>query len=211
MIPTLSALLRHHIATDATPLPEPGPGICWVWAAGGIYKLGQDSTRTVLVRVGEAPDAPGLAPVLPFIHWHGYPARLPGQLLSAMLLHARKAAAPIGGNGLLRPIEAQYHVCLEAGTLKVRVPEQQASAARVTYVPPEAPVLLDLHSHHAMPAFFSGTDDRDDTGLGVSAVIGKIFDERPEVAVRLCCYGHTQRVSALTIFDSLGACRDKGA
>jgi PRTRC genetic system protein A len=211
MIAALSALLRHHIATEAAPLPEPAPGICWIWAAGGIYKRGQDATRTVIVRVGEARSAPGLVPLLPCVQWHGYPYRLPGQLLTAMLLHARKAAAPIGGNGLLRPIEAQYHVTLEAGKLKVRVPEQDATPGRVTYQLPEAPVLLDLHSHHAMPAFFSGTDNRDDTGLGVSAVIGRIFDPNPEVIVRLCCYGHTQIIPALAIFDSLGSFRDKGA
>jgi len=209
MIAGLSGLLRHAIATEAAPLPEPAPGICWIWAANGIYKRGQDATRTVLVRVGDAPVVPGLVPLLPFVQWHDYRMRLPGQLLTAMVTHARKAVAPLGEAGIVRPIEAQYHVTLDAGRLRVRVPPQQATAGRVTYRPPEAPVLLDLHSHHAMPAFFSVVDDRDDTGLGVSAVIGRIFNPIPEVIVRLCCYGHTQRVPALTIFDHLGGLSER--
>lgn len=206
--PALSSLLRHHVATIEEPYPPEAPGITWIWCRGHICKRGQDTHTTVLVRAEEAPNVPGLAhPLLPFVRWHGYPRRLPGQLLAAMLAHARKAAS-VGGQGVLRPIEAQYHVTLEAERLRVRVPPQQATAARVTYEPPQGvPVLLDLHSHHGMPAFFSGTDNRDDTGLGVSAVVGNIFTE-PEIAVRLCCYGHTQRVPALIIFDSLAGCRD---
>ena len=199
-------LVRYHVATPARPLPDEGPGITWVLAQGGIYKRGQDAHRAVTVWVGETPDVPGLAVLLPSITWRGLSRRLPGQLLAAMLAHARKAAAPTA-RGVLRPIEQQYHVTLEGGELRVRVPPQDATPGRVTYAPPDAPILLDLHSHHGMAAYFSGTDDRDDTGLGVSAVVGRIFD-RPEIAVRLCCYGHTQRVPALTIFDGLGGARD---
>lgn len=201
-----AGLVRHHIATPAAPLPDAGPGITWIWARGGIYKRGQDARATVLLRAGTAPDVPGLAPLIPGVTWAGLPRRLPAQLLAAMLAHARKAAAPARG-GVLRPIEQQYHVTLEGGRLRVRVPLQDATAARVRYAPPDAPILLDLHSHHGMAAYFSATDDRDDTGLGVSAVIGRIFD-RPEIAVRLCCYGHTQRVPALAILDGLAGCRD---
>jgi hypothetical protein len=203
----LSSLLRHHIATPADPDPGDAPGITWIWGMSMIYKRGQDAHRTVLVEIAPAFGAPGLMALAPHVRWHGFAHRLPGQLLAAMLAHARKAAAPTSG-GLLRPIEQQYHVTLEDARLRVRVPPQEATPGRVTYQPPVGvPVLLDLHSHHSMPAFFSGTDDRDDTGLGVSAVVGDIFD-RPEIAVRLCCYGHRQRVPALTIFDSLPGCRD---
>lgn len=206
--PSLGSLLRHHIATPAAPYPPAGPGIAWIWAADGIYKLGSASGIEILVPVGpRTPPVPGLARLFAAARWKDYSHRLPGQLLAAMLTHARKAAS-VGGQGVLRPIEAQYHVTLEAERLRVRVPPQDATPARVTYEPPQGvPVLLDLHSHHGMPAFFSSTDNRDDTGLGVSAVVGNIFTE-PEIAVRLCCYSHTLRVPALTIFDSLPGCRD---
>ena len=203
-IPSLESLLRHHIATEQQPLPPPGPGIAWIWAANGIFKLGQDAHRRVLVRVGSVPDVPGLVSLAPGVTWFNLPRLLPGQILSAMLIHARKAEAPTAFNGFRRPIEAQYHVTLEGARIKVRVPEQTATPGSVVYQMTDAPVLLDLHSHHAMPAYFSATDDRDDTGLGVSAVIGRIFHTRPEIVVRLCCYGHTHIVPAWTIFDGIG-------
>lgn len=216
MIAPLSSLLRHHIATPTCPLPAPAPGITWVFAANGLFKRGSNADLDILVAVAEyaafSPSAaavspPGLATLMPGVRYHAFPHRLPGQLLAAMLAHARKAGRDVG-QGLLGPVEVQYHVTLEAGRLRVRVPPQDGTSGRVTYQPPHGvPILLDLHSHHGMPAFFSSTDDRDDTGLGVSAVIGKIFDA-PEIAVRLCCYGHTRRVPALSIFDSLPGCRD---
>jgi PRTRC genetic system protein A len=205
-----AGLLRHHVATLASPEPDDAPGITWIFAANGVWKRGQDAHRTVLLPVPgwpHLPPVPGLAPLLPAVRWRGFPRRLPGQLLAGMLAHARKAVAAIPGSAVVQPIEQQYHVTLEAGRLAVRVPPQAATAARVTYAPPDAPVLLDLHSHHAMAAFFSGTDNRDDDGLGVSAVIGRIFT-RPEIRCRLCCYGHVCAVPALTIFDSLGPCAD---
>jgi PRTRC genetic system protein A len=83
------------------------------------------------------------------------------------------------------------------------VPQQKASAARVRYEMPEGIVLADIHSHHQMPPFFSNTDDRDDTGLSVSCVIGHIYDA-PQILCRVNVWGHRQVVPALTIFDDLG-------
>lgn len=194
-------LVRGHIATPAQPLPEPRPGITWIWAANGLFKLGVDPHRRVLLRVSAAPAPPGLplANLMPGIWRPRWPRRLPGRLLPAILAHARNVCKQSGGQ-----VEQQYFVTERAGVLHARLPHQDASASRIHYTVLDAePVILDIHSHHQLPAYFSATDDRDDTGLGVSAVIGRIF-ERPELVVRLCCYGHTQRVPALTIFDSLG-------
>jgi PRTRC genetic system protein A len=209
-----AGLRCYHVATPAEPLPREAPGIAWIFAANGVWKRGVSETLSILLPVADYVDVagvdartlPGLAPLMPGVRWRDYPHRIPGQLLAAMLAHARKAATTTP-SGLLTPIEQQYHITHEAGRLRVRVPPQDATAGRVRYELPDAPILLDLHSHHSMAAFFSGTDNRDDTGLGVSAVIGRIYD-RPEIAVRLCCYGHTQRVPALTVFDGLGGCRD---
>lgn len=62
----------------------------------------------------------------------------------------------------------------------VRVPEQTVSAGQVSYnwagfLTSEDVIVLDIHSHNDMGAFFSGTDDGDDRGnCYVSGVIGKL-------------------------------------
>jgi len=206
MIPSLAALLGHHIALVGEDLPDPSPGITWLWGTDGIYKRGISDELDVLIRVGDAPHVPGLAQLLPSVRFRRYGRRLPGQLLGAILTHARKVCTRASGLAVMR--EQQYFITRQGGTLHARVPAQDASAGRVHYQTVAEPVLLDLHSHHQMAAYFSATDDADDTGLGVSAVIGRIFDQQPEIAVRLCCYGHTQRVPPLVVFDSLGPFRD---
>lgn len=62
----------------------------------------------------------------------------------------------------------------------VRIPEQTVSAGAVNYnwagfLSSEDVIVLDIHSHNDMGAFFSGTDDSDDRGnCYVSGVIGKL-------------------------------------
>jgi PRTRC genetic system protein A len=62
----------------------------------------------------------------------------------------------------------------------IRIPEQTVAGASVSYswenfLGPNDVVVLDMHSHNNMNAFFSGTDDRDDNGnCTISGVVGKL-------------------------------------
>lgn len=65
-----------------------------------------------------------------------------------------------------------------------------ASADRIDYVEPvlepEEIGVIDVHSHGAHPAFFSGLDDIDDWGaIKIAVVFGHVDRERPEVAARI--------------------------
>jgi PRTRC genetic system protein A len=61
--------------------------------------------------------------------------------------------------------------------------------------------FIEVHSHHHMKAYFSGTDDKDEGGLRFYAVIGDIFSDRPQIALRLGIYGQFFRMPATNIFD----------
>jgi len=208
---TFSSLVRRHIATPAAPLPAPQPGITWVWAANGIWKRGVTRDLDILIRVGDAMAVPGLAALLPHVRYRAWPKRLPGQLLAPLLADARRAG---GGDGaILRPIEKQYFLIWRDQDVRLIAPTgQDASSARVSYaMPARGVVLCDIHSHHEMAAYFSATDDRDDTasGVSVSAVVGRIFT-RPEIRVRLNVYGARLEVPAALVFDNLGPFVDAG-
>jgi PRTRC genetic system protein A len=192
-------LTRHHTATPAALLPERRPGVTWIWAGDGIWKRGVDSALDILIRVHNS-TTPGLPQLAPHVRWMAWPHLLPGRLLTPLLDNARRAASP---DQAARPIERQYFLVWRDDDVRLVAPRnQQASAVRVRYAMPAGIVLLDVHSHHAMRAYFSPVDDDDDRGLSVSAVVGKIFDA-PEITVRLNVYGHRARVSALTVFDAL--------
>lgn len=50
-------------------------------------------------------------------------------------------------------------------------------------------LAVDLHTHGTLPAFFSATDDRDDTGIKVAGVFGNLDQSRPSARFRLVLNG----------------------
>lgn len=197
---------QYHLARPDAPLPDQ-TGIQWIWAGNGVFKRGATAALEIMLLVAPTPPTPGLAHLVAGARWMHWAGRIPGMLLSPLLADAQRAADTSGA--IARPIEKQYFIHQQAGRLSLRPARaQQATSHRVRYaMPTGTDVLMDIHSHHGMAAFFSSTDDADDTGLGVSVVIGRIFDA-PEIICRLNVYGQHQRVPALTLFDGLGPFRD---
>ena len=88
---------------------------------------------------------------------------------------------------------------------------QQASRCAVRATPiPDA--VVEVHSHHAMRAYFSTTDDRDETARRVYGVIGRLDTRQPEIALRVAtgCKPHAvEPVPFAQVFAAdLGAFRD---
>jgi PRTRC genetic system protein A len=100
-----------------------------------------------------------------------------------------------------------------AGGYRLELPRQRVTPARVHYDPPELAggeaIVLQLHSHHAMGAFFSATDNADEQGLGLYGVVGRVGGDRPEVVLRAGAYGHWLPVPWSAVFaGDPGAFRD---
>jgi hypothetical protein len=83
---------------------------------------------------------------------------------------------------------------------RLTVPPQIAGPERVVYRPPTSAVL-EVHSHGPHPAVFSSTDNRDEQGLRLYGVVGRLGTDRPEVALRAGAYGHFLPVPWETVFD----------
>ena len=50
-------------------------------------------------------------------------------------------------------------------------------------------LAVDLHTHGRLPAFWSDEDDRDDQGIKVAGVFGRLHEERPDACFRLGLHG----------------------
>ena len=196
----IESLRRYWVATTETS-PEPEPGVTWIWAKNGIFKRGVDATLDLCVwhlLIGMLPEVPGLYDVASHVRWRGIrTTRMPGVLLQCIFQHA----VGVGRS------EQQYYLVWTGGKIRWMIPEQVSSGCGISYRVPDVPILVDIHSHHFMKAYFSETDDRDDTGLSVSCVIGN-FGRCPTVVCRLNVYGHHQMVPATMVFDSIGELRD---
>lgn len=74
---------------------------------------------------------------------------------------------------------------LDTQEFRVSIPNQTVSKASVSYTIDDKAdneiVVVDIHSHNSMGAFFSGVDDRDDrSGAWVTGVLGNL--DKPEFA-----------------------------
>lgn len=188
----LPALIDHHIYTGQS-LPEPWP-YDYVLDGGGLLKRASTPHWSARVRVAAARVA-GL-PLLGEAFSLTVP-RIPARLLGRVIDHARRAGPP----GQLTPIEQMYHFHWLDGAWQVAIPRQQATAGRVSYRGgSEATVALDLHSHHQMAAYFSGTDNADEQGCRLYAVIGRICTT-PQIALRVGIHGDFMTLPPATLFE----------
>lgn len=139
--------------------------------------------------------------------------KIPATWLAAVLADAR-CVSSVQVSGVRCPVEQMYHFHHFRAADKwpfgwqVSRPRQQATAGSVRYHGGEEPtIVLDLHSHHEMPAYFSGTDNRDEQGCRFYAVIGRIYS-RPEIRLRLGVYGDFFEFPAAALFEGLGEFND---
>ena len=103
------------------------------------------------------------------------------------------------------PNEVLFYLTPRQGAWSLRIPEQIQSPGGVRPVDPfnlmARDALIEVHSHNSMPAYFSGTDDHDETGFRIYAVIGKVDSHRPEIRVRVGVYGNFISIPAHLVFD----------
>lgn len=80
------------------------------------------------------------------------------------------------------------------------LPQQTATRLSVEYEDNPASVV-DLHSHNTMGAFFSDQDNRDQQGLRLYCVIGRVDTEQPELSCRVGVYGHFMDMPMSAVFE----------
>lgn len=171
-------LVDYLLARTGLP-PRSGLAYDYVLARDGLYVVAGNAHLAVRVPVARCL-VRGLAPVHAACTLrHG---RLPAALWDEVVRVARLSAT-IGHETLLAVVHEP-----PCGYRLLR-PPQVAGATRVVYRP-SAGTVLEIHSHHCMPAYFSRTDDADEQGLRLYGVLGRLDGARPEVALRVGAYGH---------------------
>jgi len=85
------------------------------------------------------------------------------------------------------------------GEYRLRMPRQDRGEASVNYeAVPDS--VMDIHSHGAMDAFFSTTDNSDEQGLRLYMVAGRVNTMLPEVKLRIGVYGYFVSLSTDEVF-----------
>lgn len=180
------ALVEYLIAHDGVP-PRRGTAYDYVLAGDGLYVTAEDRYLAVRVPVAEA-TIRGLPPVYPAFTLRT--GRLPWCLWRHIV-----AVAQVHSD-----TEVMLVVTYASSGYQLRLPAQVTGPLSVTYRP-ESDAVLEIHSHRHFPASFSPTDDADERGFRIYAVIGCLGSSQPEVALRVGVYGHFMSVPWEAVFD----------
>jgi len=165
---------------------EPGLFYNYILAGNGLLVKGQSPLMTAQVLIAPA-EVRGLAHLEEaLILQHG---KIPRHLyeLALSLLSADSYCE-------------RYLAITWEGEYRLRVPIQTGTGGGVEYeVLPNT--VVDIHSHGAMPAFFSATDNKDEQGLKLYMVVGKLNTLIPEVKLRIGVYGYFAQVDKSEVFE----------
>lgn len=61
--------------------------------------------------------------------------------------------------------------------------------------------VVEIHSHASMAAFFSSTDNTDETGFRIYGVLGRVNTTQPEIQMRVGLFQHCWNIPAKAVFD----------
>jgi len=189
-----TAFIAHTIATDPLP-PPPRKMYEYLFAGNGIFLRAQRDGLTACIPHLLTP-IQGLPDLHPRISLTGPP--ITQNIMSTILSEALQAWKHPGG-----PEEALFH-CTYTDHWSLTIPDQIRTYASVhcrnPFTPSSNTCLVEIHSHHEMPAYFSDTDNEDETGFRVFGVLGH-FHRKPRILFRVGIYGHFFSIPADTIAE----------
>ena len=165
---------------------EPGIFYNYIVAGNGLFVKGASPLLEATVLVAEG-TVRGLAPLAEEVHLeHGKISR-----------HLYDLAVMVFAGD---PFDEYYLAVVWEGRYDLRRPVQERSPGGVHYdVVPGT--VLDIHSHGGMSAWFSGTDNRDEQGLKLYCVVGRVNTMLPEALFRVGVYGYFCPLEVEDIFD----------
>jgi PRTRC genetic system protein A len=198
-------LVTYHVYDGCRLPPFDAQAYQYILAGDGIFVRVETPFFATLMPI-IACSVRGLAPLQ--FGFRRKVARIPEKLLRAALTDARRARRPDGGrpdNGLN---EALYQFLHYGNKVQLRRPSQHATGVSVMAAGnSDANTLCELHSHGNMNAFWSRTDDADEQGARVYAVIGRL-GTAPEIHVRVGVYGYWHPLPVTAVFTGVGGFTD---
>ena len=192
-------LVQHLLVRDDGKLPHiPDCLYAYIMAGNGVFLYAKRDDLEVLIPVSRA-TVTGLPALEPFVNMPRVPA-----VLMHHILQASKENLPneilfwfnFDRDRQLWNLDAPLQICRPAGVFPADKNDPLGIKA-----------LIDLHSHARMEPFFSTTDNKDEQGFRIFAVIGKV-NEQPEIRVRVGVYGNYWNIPGSMIFELPGEIRD---
>ena len=190
--------VQYLIANAAELPPISSPLYEYIFAGNGVFKRAARKEMSAMIPVGDC-TIRGLALVEPELSFQY--DRVPESIIQQILDAARDAAR--------QELEILFHLSLVDGNWRLDVPPQIQRYASVAPIEKGAGssyerAIIEIHSHHRMPAEFSPDDDRDEAGFRIYGVIGNLNPRSahwPKINFRVGVYGDWRPLPADRIIE----------
>ncbi|HAJ60249.1 MAG TPA: hypothetical protein DCP31_14110 [Cyanobacteria bacterium UBA8543] len=180
--------LINYLVAHKKPLPPCNASMYeFILAGNGVFIRGVRDGLGVIIPLVECNIA-GLEKMEPQFHLE-YPL-VSHELLEQMLHISQKTA----------PNEILFHLWYEQAW-KLSIPPQVNQNITVTRLDSSPDVLIEIHSHHVLPANFSAQDNSEESGFKIYGIIGTIFSQ-PTLRLRVGIYHQVfWEIPAHLVFD----------
>ncbi len=191
-----ASLVDHYIDEPEHEYEKP---INYVMASNGCFEVRDTPLGRMTVRVES--EIAGLQTTMEEGLELDIPL-MPGHILTTILDFFR--AVYHERNGAEAFVQVFYNQ--EEDEFFVHCPSQQVSGALVTFerdpdMEAQHVLVMDIHSHNSMPAFFSSIDDEDEQEDRLYGVIGCLHQRLPHLAFRLGVAGRFVELEGRSLFE----------
>ena len=101
------------------------------------------------------------------------------------------------------PNEILFYLKWINGQWELDVPPQKAWQVMVKPLEDSQYIPIEVHSHNSMPAIFSSTDNRDENGLRIYGVLGRVDRRVVDFRLRVSIYGHYSVLPYELVFEPI--------
>ncbi|MCI0392146.1 MAG: hypothetical protein MOB07_25730 [Acidobacteria bacterium] len=198
-------LVHYHLAMTPELPPIKAQLYEYVFAGNGVFKRARRDVMSATIPICDSRIS-GLASVkTEFITKFG---RVPETMVTRILEVASEAAR--------QELESLFYLSLRSGEWRLEIPRQIQTYRSVEPCEkgagsPYERAVIEIHSHHRLPARFSSDDDKDETGFRIYGVIGSLDPARdywPVINLRLGVYGDWWQLQADRILETPLRLRD---
>ena len=177
MFPNLIKYVTH--TSEALP-PIKALAYEYIMASNGIFLRAENKFIKVLIPIMLAP--PGTVRGLHSLE-ASIKLKMPLMPISLLIQVQADARQMRTKSGQLNEVLYRFHY--DGQTVSVNRPSQNTSPTSVEAMGDGGTnVILELHSHGNMSAFWSGTDNRDEQGFRFYGVIGRLDGDAPQIRLR---------------------------
>ena len=190
-------LIKYVTHTSTVLPPMSALAYEYIMASNGIFLRAENRFVKALI-----PIVPAKAGTVRGLHSleASIKLKMPPMPISLLIQVQADARQMRNSSGHLNEVLYRFHY--DGRKVRVNRPEQDTSTTSVKTIGDGGPeVILELHSHGNMSAFWSGTDNRDEQGFRFYGVIGHLDSNTPQIRLRLGVYGYHYPITQDLLFS----------